>query len=99
MEDRERVKLQEARTETRSLYWDSANEVKNQFAVQFAAFLEVFYGPVLSETMELMEAMHGTSSHRGNEGIRFQEIAASALDLIERIQHEDHVCVVPETES
>jgi len=97
MEDRERVKLQEARSETRSLYWDSANEVKNQFAVQFAAFLEDFYGPVLSETMELMEAMQCTRSHRGSEGIRFQEIAASALDLIGKIQLAAHVCAVPET--
>ena len=87
MEDRERVKLQDARSETRSLYWDSANEVKNQFAAQFAAFLEDFYDPVLSETVELMEAMHGARSQRGSEEIRFQKIAASALGLIEEMQH------------
>ena len=86
MEDRERVKLQDARSETRSLYWDSANEVKNQFAAQFAAFLEDFYDPVLSETVELMEAMHGARSQRGGEGIQFQTIAASALGLTEEMQ-------------
>ena len=86
MEESERIKLNNARSDTRALYWDSASDVRTQFASEFEQFMEDFYQPLVSETEAMILAMEDASSHRGEEAIQFQKIATSALALIEQIQ-------------
>lgn len=86
MEERDRIELNKARSDTRALYWDSASDVRIQFASEFDQFMEDFYQPLMSETDAMILAMEDAKSHRSEEAIHFQKIAASALALIEQIQ-------------
>jgi len=86
LEEKEHQQLLQARSETRARYWDSANEVRDQFSTQFDAFLDDFYGPILAETDELMVNMNTASSQRSGEAVVFKELSDELLDLIETIQ-------------
>ena len=89
MEERERIQFQKARSDTRAVFWDSANAVRHVFATHFDAFLNDFYGPLMTETEELMDDMQGAKSKRQSEKKSFQDISAEALVLIEEIQAAD----------
>ncbi|MEI7774355.1 MAG: GTPase [Verrucomicrobiota bacterium] len=86
MEAKEQRLLHTARQETRSVYWDSANDVKSQFAAQFKLFSEDFYDSLLSENQELIAKLRDTTVKLNAEGLQFEKLVKALDALIQEIQ-------------
>lgn len=86
MEDDERVKFQNARSETRAIFRDGAAGVRKEFIAQFESFLNDFYGNMQSEADRLADDMAEARSSRSAEESDFAEVAMRASALIAEIE-------------
>ena len=86
MEEKERVKFQSARTETRAVFRDGAVAVRQLLLQQFEAFLNDFYGSMQSETDRLAAEITSDRNNRSSESSDFNKIAVKAELLIKEIQ-------------
>lgn len=86
MEDDERIKFQNARSETRAIFRDGAVAVRGEFLAQFERFLNDFYGSMQSETDALITELTTARSGRSTEGGEFALIVDSANQLIAEIE-------------
>jgi len=86
MENKAARQIEAARSSARTVYWDSARKIQDEFSRQCRAFLDDFYALPDAATNEMTASIGGAVVRRSEEHKQIEGIADAALDLIEKLR-------------